>query len=401
MKPGLRKKKEHYYASITYHEDGKKKTKWKALGLTTDASPKEIKKRFGEVAAYLLECYADENENLFTRYLTKWLERKKGCVQNSTWEGMYIYVTKHIVPYFEPLHLFVQDITPTHIENYYVYKYNGGRCDGKEGGLSIESIIKHKSVLMTALDDAVVDELISQNPARYVKLPAKRSSKRIPNFLTAEKAAEMLQLFNGTPLYAVVYVTLYYGLRKSEVLGLKWNSVDFINNKITLENVVVKNLTIEEKQTMKTSASYHTYPLLPNVREVLIQQKAWQTENREKFGEAYQESNFVCTWEDGRCFRPDTIMRSFQRVLKRNNFSPILRFHDLRHSTASILYARNWDLKDIQMWLRHADIKVTGDIYTHIQRNFQNEVPDCLVNVFSPTPKKKGEVLQMPPVKVE
>ena len=401
MKPVLRKKNGHYYAMVTYHENGITKTKWKALGLTTGASPKAIKERFDEVVPRLVELYADESENLFTRYLTKWLERRKGCVENSTWEGMYIYVTKHIIPYFEPLHLTLQDITPTHIEDYYVYKYAGGRCDGKKGGLSIESIIKHKSVLMTALDDAVIEELIQQNPARYVKLPAKRSSKRKRNFLTAPKAKEMLDLFVGTPLYAVVYLTLFYGLRRSEVLGLKWSSVDFINDKITLENVVVKNLTIEEKQTMKTSASYHTYPLLPNVREVLIQQKAWQAENREKFGEAYQESDFVCTWEDGRCFRPDTVMRSFQRVLKRNNFSPVLRFHDLRHSTASILYERNWDLKDTQMWLRHADIKVTGDIYTHIQRNFQKEVPDCLVNLFSPTPKKEGKILPTPPVETE
>lgn len=401
MKASLHQKKRNYYAVVSYRENGVSKRKWKALGLTIDDSKKQIKARFDEVAAELIAEYSNEGGGLFTSYLKRWLEGRKGCVQNSTWEGMFIYVTRHIIPYFEPMHLSLQDLTPSHIQEYYIYKYTKGRQDGKTGGLSIESIIKHKSVLMTALDDAVIDELIQQNPAKYVKLPAKRSSQRKRNFLTAEQAKKMLDLFVDTPLYGVVFITLYYGLRKSEMLGLKWSSVDFINNKITLENVVVKNLTIEEKQTMKTAASYHTYPLIPSVREMLIQQRAWQMKNRVKYGDAYHESDFVFTWEDGRCFRPDCVMRSFQRVLKRNNFSPILRFHDLRHSTASILYARNWDLKDSQMWLRHADIKETGDIYTHIERDFQKEVPSCIVNVFSPNPKKEGKILPTPPVETE
>ena len=116
--------------------------------------------------------------------------------------------------------------------------------------------------------------------------------------------------------------------------------------------------------------------------------------NRQKYGEDYVESDFVFTWEDGRCFRPDSLYRSFQRVLKRNDFTPMLRFHDLRHSTASMLYNRGWDLKDIQMWLRHADIKVTADIYTHIEQNFTEEIPNYLQNVFTPTPKPRGKVIE-------
>jgi integrase len=306
---------------------------------------------------------------------------------------METYVTGHIVPYFEPLRLQLGELSPSHIQDYYNYKYSAGRRDGKEGGLAIESIIKHKSVLMTALDEAVVEGLIPTNPAKYVKLPAKRSSERKENFLTAEQAMQMLELFEETPFYSVVFTTLFYGLRKSEAIGLKWNSIDFKNNTLTLENVVVKNKSIEEKATMKTQASYHTYHLIPDVKRVLIKQRLWQNQNREKYGDAYIESDYVFTWEDGRPFRPDSLYRSFQRVLKRNGFSPLLRFHDLRHSTASILYSRGWDLKDIQMWLRHADIKTTGDVYTHIKQDFENDVPDYLKNIFTPTPKPKGIVL--------
>jgi len=395
-KVSLITKKNNYYAVVTYYENGERKVKWISLQLKTSAPKKEVKARLQEIEDFYEGLFTISNETLFTKYLAGWVERRKGLVENSTWEGIQLYAHKHIIPYFEPIKLKLRDLSPAHIQDYYNFKHHNGRCDGKEGGLSIESIIKHKSVLMTALDDAVVDGLISKNPAQYAKLPAKRSSNRKENFLTAEQAVEMLELFEETPFYAIVYTTLFYGLRKSEALGLKWSSIDFANDTLTLENVVVKNQAIEEKATMKTSASYHTYPLIPNVKRVLVKQRFWQNENRAKFGKDYIESNFVFTWEDGRSFRPDCLYRSFQRVLKRNNFTPILRFHDLRHSTASMLYARGWDMKDIQMWLRHADIKVTADIYTHIEQNFSEEIPDYLQNVFVPTPRARGVMLELP-----
>lgn len=387
-------KRNNCYAIVTYYEDGVRRVKWISLRLKKDAPKRMINARLRDIEEFYKGYFAASDDILFTAYLAGWVERRKGIVENSTWEGIQTYAHKHIIPYFEPMQLSIKDLSPSHIQDYYNYKYNGGRCDGKEGGLSIESIIKHKSVLMTALDDAVVDGLIAQNPAQYVKMPAKRTSHRKENFLTAEQAVEMLKLFEGTPFYAIVYTTLFYGLRKSEALGLKWSSVDFANDTLTLENVVVKNKTIEEKTTMKTSASYHTYPLIPDVKRVLLKQRLWQNENREKFGENYIESDFVFTWENGRAFRSDGIYRSFQRVLMRNHFTPVLRFHDLRHSTASMLYARGWDLKDIQMWLRHADIKVTADIYTHIEQSIAKEVPDYLQNVFAPIPQQKCRVIE-------
>lgn len=392
----LGNKGKNCYAIVSYYVNEERKEKWIALHLNIDAPKKVIKEKLLAIQMEYEGKYCVSDDTMFVKYLEGWVERRKGTVENSTWEGIQIYASKHIIPYFEPLGLSLGDLSPLHIQDYYNFKYTSGRCDGKEGGLSIESIIKHKSVFMAALDDAVVDGYINSNPARYAKLPQRRHSERKENFLTSEQAVSMLKLFEDTPFYAVVYTTLFYGLRKSEAIGLKWSSIDFSNNTLTLENVVVKNTSIEEKTTMKTSASYHTYHLIPDVKRVLIKQRFWQNQNREKYGDAYIESDYVFTWEDGRPFRPDSLYRSFQRVLKRNGFSPLLRFHDLRHSTASILYSRGWDLKDIQMWLRHADIKTTGDVYTHIKQDFETDVPDYLKNIFTPTPKPKGIVVDTP-----
>ena len=108
-----------------------------------------------------------------------------------------------------------------------------------------------------------------------------------------------------------------------------------------------------------------TFPLLDDVREVLLKLKDKQSEYRRIFGKMYKESDYIFTWQDGRLYRPDYITDTFQKVLKKNGL-PHMRFHDLRHSTASILHDKNWSLKDIQEWLRHADIETTGNIYTRI-----------------------------------
>ena len=109
--------------------------------------------------------------------------------------------------------------------------------------------------------------------------------------------------------------------------------------------------------------------------------KATQEENRKLFGDTYRESDYVFTWPDGRLYHPQCVTDAFQKVL-RDNGLPKMRFHDLRHSTASILYDKGWDLKDIQIWLSHADIETTGNIYTHITNLRKNILTKDIENPF-------------------
>ena len=123
--------------------------------------------------------------------------------------------------------------------------------------------------------------------------------------------------------------------------------------------------TIERKDSTKSKTSAKTFSLLPEVKELLLKLKAQQDDNRRLFGNEYIESRYIFVWQNGKLYRPEYITRAFQRVLKNNGF-PKMRYHDLRHSTAAILHDKNWDLKDIQEWLGHADIETTGNSYTHI-----------------------------------
>lgn len=383
MTASLKIKGDRYYAVINYKEGTNYKQKWIALGIPAKNNKRRAEAMLDEIKREYEERYSTPaGDMMFVTYARQWLERKKTCTELSTWEGYQIYVERHIVPYFEPLKLSLRDVKPQHIMDYYHYKYTSGRLDGKDGGLSIPSIKKHATVIKEIFGDALIAEYVIKNPASGVKLPAKDVSTKEKVFLNSGKANEVLAAFEGHQLQALVYTTLYYGLRRSEVLGLRWSAVDFKNNTLTINHTVVKNRTIVQKDSTKTQSSHHTYMLIDDVREVLLKQKAKQERNKIEYGSAYHQSDYIFTWEDGTLFRPDYITRGFQRVLKAHGF-PAMRFHDLRHSTASILYDKGWGLKDIQMWLRHSSIDVTGDIYTHIADDRRSKMAAELNSTFT------------------
>lgn len=382
MTVSLTVKNNRYYAVINYKEVDQYKQKWIALGLPAKNNKRKAEAMVEQIKREYEEAYSMPGGDMpFVSYVKKWLYGKKPMIELSTWEGYQIYAERHIIPYFEKLDLTLREVKPHHIKEYYEYKYVNGRLDGKEGGLSIASIKKHGIVLKEALNEAVIEELIPRNPAQGVKLPAKMTTKQERVFLNAEKANAVLSAFAGHNLQPLVYTTIYYGLRRSEVLGLRWSAVDFEKGTITINHTVVKNKTIVEKDSTKTQSSYHTYKLIDDVKDVLLAHKAAQEENRKAFGRGYKDSDYIFVWEDGTLFRPDYVTRGFQRVLKSHGL-PIMRFHDLRHSTASILYDMGWDLKDIQLWLRHSSIDVTADIYTHISEDRKSNMANSLNSTF-------------------
>ncbi len=308
---------------------------------------------------------------LFTDFLSDWLNRKRGQIQQSTWEKYEIYTNRHIIPYFSELGLRLTDLKPRHFADYYQYKSTGGRLDGKAGGLDITSVRGHAALIRTVLNDAVIFEYINGNPAQNVPVPkrARTNAKSAKNvYMTADEANEMLRALQGEEIYPLVYVTIIYGLRKSEVLGLKWDAVDFEKNTLEIKSTVVKNKTIVYKDTTKTESSHATFELLPEIKDLLLAIRERQERNRIEYEELYTQSDYIFTQPDGRLYRPDSVTRTFQRSLKRHGL-PEMRFHDLRHSTASILFDKGWDLEAVKAWLRHADVETTSNIYLHISKN--------------------------------
>lgn len=296
---------------------------------------------------------------LLTDYLRTWLDTHETCIERSTHEAETVYFNRHIIPYFEPLGLELSQVKAAHIQQYANTKLRCGRMDGKPGGLSAVSVRKHVALIRQALNDAVLQGEIDHSPALYVRLPRQRApiAERTV-MLEVGEAQTMIEAFRGHELFPAVVLTLYYGLRRSEVLGLKWDAVDFEKNTLEIRHTVVKNLTIECKDRTKTASSHRKYELLPEVRAMLLALREGKT----------HDNPYICTKSDGSPIRPDSLTRGFQRVLARHGLKP-MRFHDLRHSTASILFDQGWSLEDVKNWLGHTDIETTSNIYLHYSQN--------------------------------
>ena len=200
---------------------------------------------------------------------------------------------------------------------------------------------------------------------RMHRVTPPKKQKYIANFLDEEQINELLTVFEKEPMYTVVLLTAFYALRRSEVLGLKWESVDFNNNTVIIKDTVVEYDTVIEKERTKTKASYRTLPLANDIRNYLQQLKLHQDENRMLLGNAYIKNDYVCKWENGKTFNPNYITERFYHVIRKSNL-PIIRFHDIRHSSASLLLASGFSLKEIQEYLGHGDLATTANIYAHL-----------------------------------
>lgn len=293
-----------------------------------------------------------------SEYFEEWLADQRVDFQKSTYESCTVYFRKHIIPWFEEHQNTLERLTPRDIKDYINYKQTGGRLDGKEGGLSKASVSKHLHLIKQALNDAVIMDYIPKSPAQYIKL--KRSKNTVTRgavMLTTEQAQKVINAFKGHYLYELVVVAFYYGLRRSEVLGLRWSAIDFDNNTLTINHTVVKSLTIEAKDSTKTEGSNATYDLLPNVKEILLRLRERKPPT----------SDYIFSHDNGTVLRPDSVTKAFSRVLKNNKLEH-MRFHDIRHSTASLLFDMGMSLEDVKQWLRHSDIETTSNIYLHYTR---------------------------------
>ena len=357
-----------YYVRLSYYDkDHKRRDKFVSTGL----SGRGAKQKATAMIESLIEKYKflekSDHPTKMADYLLMWKDLRKSEVAETTYDGYHTYIDRHLLPYFKKLNLNIQDITAGHIFDYINYLSNdGGRKDNKIGGQSTTSIRKIISILRKVFDYAVLYGDIKINPAMQVPMPKKTNKKDERQvFLTAEDAQKMLDAFRDEEIGPIVYVTLYYGLRKSEALGLRWQAVDFEANTITINHTVVSNGHIARKDSTKTYSSRRSYQLLPDIKDLLLKLQEKQKEYKERLGSGYHDNDYIFKNPNGMPYRPDSLTRSFKRALERHGL-PQMRYHDLRHSTASILVDKGWDINDIKEWLGHSDISTTANIYAHI-----------------------------------
>ena len=368
MKGSLQIKSGKYYAVIsTKDEYGKYKKIWINTGFDKKGNKKKAEQKLNEI---LYEYNNGEviqnkqnnnldnsNDILFGDYLKQWLTTIQNKVEEVTYSD-YISKINTLAKYFNDKKIYLKELKPYHIQDYYNYLRNLGRS----GNTAI-----HFHVLMReALQSAVKQELIEKNIADFVDRP--RKEKYQAKFYNKQELKELFDCIKGDPLEAIIHITAFYGLRRSEVIGLKWSAIDFDNKVIKINHKVVRaNRKLIGKNKMKNATSNRTLPLIPHIEEILLKEKEKQEQNKALFGNCYNTNylDYVCVNQMGGLISPDYLTQHFRVIQISHNLKQI-RFHDLRHSCASLMLANNVPMKQIQEWLGHSTFQTTADIYAHL-----------------------------------
>ena len=368
-----------YYAVLNIYENGKRKPKWINSGL-----PEKGNKRKAE--AFLREKIAEyermegivQTDILFADYIRHWLTHIARKVDEVTMQGYKTLADGHILPYFDQKKVPVRSLDHTMIQRYMDEKYQNGRLDGK-GGLSPRSLRLHKNIISQALDLAVQSKLIPANPCQFVELP--QNVRYESTFYNAKQLQDLFKAFQGDELLPLVKITALYGLRRSELLGLQWDSIDFDRKTMTIRHTVSKVTEVVAKDKTKNASSRRSFPLTAEAEAIFRRAKELEQQNRAAFGREYQENSYIFKWPDGHPYSPDYISHHFAKVLKKQGL-PHIRFHELRHSCASMLLDMGFTLKDVQEWLGHSDIKMTANIYAHLDTARKTTIADSLAGKF-------------------
>ena len=374
----LREKSGYYYAVLNYTDSlGKRKTKWISTGLTVKGNKKRAE-------AILMDARRNFNPEepkvmngdiLFADYMEKWLDIIKSSVAVPTFASYSTTVKKIVAPYFREKEVTLKNLTAKDIQEFYLSELER---------VSPSSVIHYHANIHKALKYAVKIDLIDVNPADKVERPKK--DRYVGSFYDADEVNALFEAAKGSKLELPILFGAFYGLRRSEAIGLKWDAIDFDQNTITIRHTVTScdldgKRVLVASDTTKTKSSMRTLPLVPFMRERLLTLKEEQLENRRLCGRSYIKEylEYVCVNEIGDLIKPHYVTESFPKLLKAKGMRQI-RHHDLRHSCASLLLANGVPMKQIQEWLGHSDFSTTANIYAHLDYSSKLTSADAMLN---------------------
>ena len=361
----LREKSGYYYAVLNYTDSlGKRKTKWISTGLTVKGNKKRAE-------AILMDARRNFNPEepkvmngdiLFADYMEKWLDIIKSSVAVPTFASYSTTVKKIVAPYFREKEVTLKNLTAKDIQEFYLSELER---------VSPSSVIHYHANIHKALKYAVKIDLIDVNPADKVERPKK--DRYVGSFYDADEVNALFEAAKGSKLELPILFGAFYGLRRSEAIGLKWDAIDFDQNTITIRHTVTScdldgKRVLVASDTTKTKSSMRTLPLVPFMRERLLTLKEEQQENRRLCGRSYVKdyTGYVCINEIGDIIKPNYVSCGFPKLLEEHGLRRV-RYHDLRHSCASLLLANGVPMKQIQEWLGHSDFSTTANIYAHLE----------------------------------
>lgn len=384
----VQSKKGRLYAVIQVNENGKTKPVWRTLGLPEGSPKTKVNKAFREVVNNFEEEYVKQvalmnrpASNIpVCEYMSGYLKKVEPTLQKNTLQSYHSMINGKIHRYFSSRpQLTVGNLTAKDIEAFYDYLFSQN--------VVANTVIHYHAILRRAFHQAYKDELIDANPFDRIDRPKK--NKFHGDNYSEEELVTLLKLTRADSIYPSILLAGGMGLRRSEALGARWSRIDWEKKTILLDTKIVEyknnnKKIVEPVEEMKNSSSRRTLPLPEPVFEMLIEEKQKQELYQKMFKESYNHKydDYVCVNQLGELIRPSYVSQHFSDLLKKHGMRHI-RFHDLRHTFASILIGQDVQLINVSNFLGHSDIATTANIYAHLDKASKQTSANIITDIFN------------------
>ena len=383
----VQSKKGRLYAVMQVKKDGTTKPVWRALGLPEGANKTKVNKAFREVVAQYEQEFWEEQERgghppadiPVYDYLVSYLKRVEPELQKNTIVSYRSMTNGKIRRYFQRRpQLTVGNLKPQDIQDFYQSLF--------ADGVVANTVIHYHALLRRAFQQAFKEERIDANPFDRVGRP-KKNKFHGENY-TQEELLTLLHLARGDVIYPAILLAGAMGLRRSEALGVRWSRIDWEKRTVLLDTKIVEyrengKKKVEPVEEMKNKSSRRTLPLPDPVVEMLQVQKEHREVYRKMFQGSYnaQYLDYVCVNQLGELLRPSYVTDHFRELLEKYGLRHI-RFHDLRHTFASLLINQDVPLINVSNFLGHSDLSTTANIYAHLDKASKQASADVISDIL-------------------
>ena len=365
--------------------DGKQLKPWTA---TFEVSPtwteKSARKKAEAFAAtFEKECkegLTSDSRQKFAAYCDYVIDLKEQRGVKHSTIVRYKELTSRIYPQIS--HIKLRELRADHLNDLYTQLGQEGQNKRTGGKLSAKTILEHHRLISTVLEQAAKEGLVPFNVASRAMLP--KAEHKDVNYFQPEQVAAIRDALEQESMKwkTLVHLLLITGARRGEVLGLKWDKVDFDGNRIYICNSILYSPDIGiYESTPKTEHSRRYITLPAETMQLLRQYRNWQASERLRLGEYYVNQNFVFSQDNGNPMHPDSVTDYLKKFSKRHDL-PHINPHAFRHTMASMLYFNGVDSVSISKRLGHAQVSTTANIYAHVMEEADQRNADILSDIF-------------------
>ena len=363
--------------------DGRRRQKWHSVRGTREDAERELGRLLNEIGT---GAYVEPANISVADYLERWLsDYAHSTVAPKTFERYREIIRSHVIPALGKWKLV--KLRPLHVQTFYSDALNWGRKDGK-GGLSRQTVVHFHRVLHKAFAHAVKWQLLSRNTIDAVQPP--RAERKEMQALDDSEIAKLLQHVDGKLLNMPVLLAVTTGLRRGEILGLRWSDVDLKGLRLQVTQSLEQTSEGLRFKSPKTTRSRRTIALPGLTVEALRAHYVNQGKQRLQLGSAYEGHNLVCARSDGAPWPPDHLSTAFSALVRKSKLKRI-RFHDLRHTHATQLLRIGIHPKVVSERLGHSNIGITLDTYSHVLPGMQEAAAEALNMSIANALKRSGD----------